>query len=59
MAGELLDQLFSFQPDDPELKHKLTYHSRARNFVNQLNSVPAQRFVRDADTDRDPLQVRL
>jgi hypothetical protein len=58
MAGEFLDLLFSFHPNDPDLRSNLVYNSRARQFVDRLSKVPAQKFVKDADTDQDPLEVR-
>jgi hypothetical protein len=58
MAGELLDHLFSFDPNDAEIKNNsLSYHSRARTLVNQLHGIPIQRFNKDADTEQDPLKV--
>ncbi|KAF2195486.1 hypothetical protein K469DRAFT_616181 [Zopfia rhizophila CBS 207.26] len=57
MASDLLNLLFSFQPDLPELQEKLEYDRQARSFVSQLANVSGQHFLKGADTSQDIFEV--
>jgi COP9 signalosome complex subunit 3 len=57
MSAELLNLLYSFQPEDPELQSNLKYNGAARHFVNQCANVPQQQFNKGAGTSQDILEV--
>lgn len=56
MSALLVDKLLSFQPDAPELKTNLEYHSEARKFVQEVATIAAVHF---ADTPQDVLEVPI
>lgn len=58
MSADLLNVLFSFQPDDPELLQKREYDSAIRSFVSTVASISPQHFLKGADTPQDVLEVR-
>lgn len=57
MSAELLNLLLSFQPDSPDLKSKLEYHTQARQFAIQVANISGQHFLKGADTSQDVLEV--
>jgi COP9 signalosome complex subunit 3 len=59
MSADLLNLLFSFQPDAPEFEQKSAYDTQARQFAHQVSNVSSQHFQKGADTPQDVLEVRL
>ena len=59
MASELLNLLFSFQPDDPAVAKPIDYHRNVRTFIRHLNNVSPAVLSKGADTEQDILQVSI
>ncbi|KAJ8107267.1 hypothetical protein OPT61_g8986 [Boeremia exigua] len=56
MTVELPTLLLQFQPEAEELKPRQKYDQAARQFVKQLDNVPAAQWLKGADTPQDVLE---
>ncbi|KAF9694984.1 hypothetical protein EKO04_006739 [Ascochyta lentis] len=57
MTADLTTILLQFQPEAAELKSRQKYDQAARQFVIQLNNIPASQWLKGADTPQDVLEV--
>ncbi|KAF2196396.1 hypothetical protein GQ43DRAFT_484987 [Delitschia confertaspora ATCC 74209] len=58
MSSELLNIVFAFPPDEPEpFATKVSEDRLIRSFVQQLSTIPAQHWLKGADTPQDILEL--
>ncbi|KAF2739397.1 hypothetical protein EJ04DRAFT_484181 [Polyplosphaeria fusca] len=57
MSSELLQALWSFQPDSPEVQQKREYDHQARQFRHQVSNISTSHFLKGAETPQDVLEA--